>query len=48
MEAEVQLLGRITYEGFAAAWPNMLEGTGDFGIKMNDMPKYRVASCLAS
>lgn len=39
------LLGRITYEGFAKAWPTM-EGTGDFGVKMNTMPKYVVTSTL--
>jgi dihydrofolate reductase len=39
------LLGRKTYEGFAAAWPTM-EGTGDFGVKMNTMPKYVVSSTL--
>ncbi len=43
--ADAQLLGRKTYEGFAAAWPNM-EGTGDFGVKMNTMPKYVVSSTL--
>ncbi|HEX5224163.1 MAG TPA: dihydrofolate reductase family protein [Solirubrobacteraceae bacterium] len=37
------LLGRVTYEGFAASWPTMEEETGDFGRKMNSMPK-RVAS----
>jgi dihydrofolate reductase len=46
MEAEAQLLGRVTYEGFAAAWPAMIEATGDFGRKMNDMPKYVVSSTL--
>jgi dihydrofolate reductase len=46
MEAEVQLLGRVTYEGFAAAWPAMIEATGDFGQKMNDMPKYVISSTL--
>jgi len=46
MEAEVQLLGRVTYEGFAAAWPGMVAETGDFGAKMNDMPKYVVSSSL--
>ena len=45
LEAEAQLLGRITYEGFAAAWPTM-EGTGEFGEKMNGMPKYVVSSTL--
>lgn len=39
------LLGRKTYEGFARAWPTM-EGTGDFGVKMNSMPKYVVTSTL--
>ena len=24
MQADVQLLGRVTYEGFAAAWPGMV------------------------
>ncbi len=44
--AEAQLLGRITYEGFARAWPNM---RGDwFGEKMNEMPKYVVSSTLES
>src|SRR6266852_8149862 len=39
------LLGRKTYEGFAAAWPTM-PGTGQFGKKMNSMPKYVVSSTL--
>jgi dihydrofolate reductase len=39
------LLGRRTYDGFAAAWPTM-KGTGDFGEKMNSMPKYVVSSTL--
>jgi dihydrofolate reductase len=43
--ADAQLLGRKTYEGFAAAWPTM-EGTGEFGVKMNTMPKYVVSSTL--
>jgi dihydrofolate reductase len=36
----------VTYEGFAAAWPGMIEATGDFGQKMNDMPKYVISSTL--
>lgn len=44
-ESDALLLGRKTYEGFAAAWPTM-EGTGDFGVKMNSMPKYVVSSTL--
>lgn len=46
MAADVQLLGRITYQGFAAAWPAMEETTGDFGAKMNAMPKVVVSSTL--
>ena len=42
---DAQLLGRKTYEGFAQAWPTM-EGTGDFGVKMNTMPKYVVTATL--
>jgi dihydrofolate reductase len=44
--ADAQLLGRRTYEGFAAAWPAMEESTGEFGRKMNAMPKYVVSSTL--
>jgi dihydrofolate reductase len=42
--ADVQLLGRITYQGFAAAWPSM--GADDFGRKMNSMPKYVASTTL--
>jgi len=45
MASEAQLLGRITYEGFAKAWPSMT-GMGEFGEKMNAMPKYVVSSTL--
>ncbi len=43
--SDALLLGRRTYEGFAAAWPTM-SGTGEFGEKMNSMPKYVVSSTL--
>jgi dihydrofolate reductase len=46
LEAEAQLLGRRTYEGFAAAWPSMEEETGEFGQRMNRMPKYVATSTL--
>ena len=39
------LLGRVTYQGFAAAWPNM-SGTGDYGVRMNSIPKYVVSTTL--
>ena len=45
VEAEAQLLGRVTYEGFAAAWPSMEDEAG-FAKKMNGMPKYVVSSTL--
>jgi dihydrofolate reductase len=44
--ADAQLLGRVTYEGFAAAWPDMEHSTGEFGEKMNGMPKYVVSKTL--
>lgn len=43
--ASDQLLGRKTYEGFAAAWPTT-EGTGVFGEKMNEMPKFVASNTL--
>jgi dihydrofolate reductase len=43
--SDALLLGRVTYEGFAKAWPAM-EGTGDFGERMNGMPKYVVSTTL--
>jgi dihydrofolate reductase len=33
------LLGRVTYQEFAAAWPTM-QGTGEFGERMNSLPKF--------
>jgi dihydrofolate reductase len=43
LEAESLLLGRVTYDGFAAAWPAR---EGDFADKMNAMPKHVVSSTL--
>jgi dihydrofolate reductase len=37
--SDALLLGRVTYEEFAAAWPSMTE-EGDFGERMNSMPKH--------
>jgi len=45
MEAEAMLLGRITYQGFAAAWPGRTDDVG-FADKMNSMPKYVVSNTL--
>ena len=41
--SDALLLGRVTYEGFAAAWPSR---TGGFADKFNGMPKYVVSSTL--
>ena len=43
MDAEIQLLGRITYEGFAAAWPSR---EGPFADKLNNDPKVVVSTTL--
>jgi dihydrofolate reductase len=43
---EALLLGRKTYEGFAAAWPGRTDEVG-FADKMNSMPKYVVSTTLA-
>jgi dihydrofolate reductase len=44
--SDALVLGRVTYEGFAAAWPGMEESTGDFGKKMNSMPKFVASRTL--
>jgi dihydrofolate reductase len=41
--SEALLLGRVTYEGFAEAWPSR---DGEFADKFNSMPKYVVSSTL--
>lgn len=46
MGADGLLLGRVTYEGFAAAWPSRTDEFG-FADKFNNMPKYVVSSTLA-
>src|SRR2546423_2403887 len=45
MGHDALLLGRVTYEGFAAAWPDMQDDAG-FADKMNSMPKYVVSTTL--
>ncbi len=42
--SDALLLGRVTYQGFAQAWPAM--GTDDFGKRMNSIRKYVVSSTL--
>jgi dihydrofolate reductase len=43
LNAEALLLGRVTYDGFAAVWPSM---EGELADKFNAMPKYVVSSTL--
>jgi len=43
LDAEALLLGRVTYEGFAAAWPTRSD---PFADKLNSMPKYVVSTSL--
>src|SRR5215216_369593 len=43
--SEALLLGRVTYEGFAGAWPSR---EGEFADKFNTMPKYVISSTLES
>jgi dihydrofolate reductase len=43
MDAAAMLLGRKTYEGYAAAWPGR---DGEYAGKLNGMPKYVVSSTL--
>jgi dihydrofolate reductase len=45
LSSEALLLGRVTYEGFAAAWPSRTDEAG-FADKFNSMPKYVVSSTL--
>jgi dihydrofolate reductase len=43
LEAEAHLLGRVTYESFAGAWP---QREGPLADKINKMPKYVVSTTL--
>jgi dihydrofolate reductase len=43
LNADALLLGRVTYQGFADAWP---QRDGEFADKFNSMPKYVVSSTL--
>jgi dihydrofolate reductase len=44
--SDALLLGRVTFEGFAAAWPSMEETEGDFAVRMNALPKYVASTRL--
>jgi len=45
LAVEAHLLGRVTYEGFAAAWPGRTDEAG-FADRVNSMPKYVVSTTL--
>jgi dihydrofolate reductase len=45
LNSEALLLGRVTYEAFAAVWPSITDDAG-FADKFNSMPKYVVSSTL--
>ena len=45
LDAELLLIGRVTYESFAGAWPTY---SGEFADKMNGMPKVVVSSTLTA
>src|SRR5215510_4723667 len=44
--SDALLLGRVTFEGFAAAWPSMEETEGEFAVRMNALPKYVASRSL--
>src|SRR5215212_1796191 len=43
--SDALLLGRVTYQGFAAAWPSMTDEAG-FADRMNSLPKYVASTTL--
>lgn len=43
--SDAHLLGRVTYQGFAAAWPSRTDEQG-FADRMNSLPKYVVSTTL--
>jgi dihydrofolate reductase len=43
--SDALLLGRVTYQGFAAAWPSMTDEAG-FADRMNSLPKFVVSTTL--
>jgi dihydrofolate reductase len=39
--SDALLLGRVTFEAFAAVWPSREETEGDFAVRMNALPQVR-------
>jgi dihydrofolate reductase len=46
LASDALLLGRVTFEGFAAAWPTMEEAEGEFAVRMNALPKFVASRSL--
>jgi dihydrofolate reductase len=46
LASDALLLGRVTFEGFAAAWPSMEEVEGEFAVRMNALPKFVASRTL--
>jgi dihydrofolate reductase len=44
--SDALLLGRVTYEGFKAAWPSMTGDKKGFGLRMNALPKFVATATL--
>jgi dihydrofolate reductase len=45
--SDALLLGRVTYEGFAAAWPSMKMDPMDYADRMNGITKYVVSTTMS-
>jgi dihydrofolate reductase len=47
--SDALLMGRKTYEGFAAAWPTeeWIEREGEFAVRMNSLPEYVASRSLS-
>ncbi len=46
LASDALLLGRVTFEGFAALWPSMEETEGEFAVRMNTLPKFVASRSL--
>jgi dihydrofolate reductase len=46
LSSDALLLGRITFQGFAAAWPSMEATEGEFAVRMNRLPKFVASRSL--
>jgi dihydrofolate reductase len=46
LSSDALLMGRRTYEGFAASWPHMEATESEFAVRMNTLPKYVASTTL--